>query len=261
MHPQLHVATSQDRYARHRDEALAGAFEACRLLELDYSLNVTRIHGGSTMSMPAQLEAWTAQRDRARGILQVCGTRTEYEDSYGSSQASTSVPCGPAWQQPPLYHRQYEGSQQFTRAGPSLYHPMPPPGGYEGASSYPPPPPPETQGWSEDNDAASFEDFTWLFATPAQDNDPSLHTPVALLCHPARDVRPPDRHSYPTYHVHAQHKRGRMVEVVSCWHLFLYCYYGLFRLFGLWLFMIVIVYLSFVSIDIIDVNLLCLWVP
>ena len=52
----------------------------------------------------------------------------------------------------------------------------------------------------------------------------------------------------------------RMVGVVSCWHLFLYCYYGLFRLFGLWLFMIVVVYLSFVSVDI-DVNLLCLWVP
>ncbi|XP_039832723.1 uncharacterized protein LOC120693371 [Panicum virgatum] len=108
MHPQPHVATSHDRYARHRDEALAGAFEACRLLELDCSLNVMRIHGGSTMSMPAQLEAWTTQRDRARGILQAFGTRTEYEDSYGSSQASTSVPCGPAWQQPPLYHRQYE---------------------------------------------------------------------------------------------------------------------------------------------------------
>ena len=52
-----------------------------------------------------------------------------------------------------------------------------------------------------------------------------------------------------------------MVGVVSCWHLFLYCYYGLFRLFELWLFMIVVVYLSFVHIDIIDVNLLCLWVP
>ena len=52
-----------------------------------------------------------------------------------------------------------------------------------------------------------------------------------------------------------------MVGVVSCWHLFLYCYYGQFRLFVLWLFMIVVVYLSFVSIDIIDVHLLCLWVP
>ena len=64
-------------------------------------------------------------------------------------------------------------------------------------------------GWSQDNDEASFDDFTRLFATPAQDDDPSLHTPVALLRHPARDVRPPDCHSYPTYHVHAQRKRGR----------------------------------------------------
>ena len=64
-------------------------------------------------------------------------------------------------------------------------------------------------GWSEDNDAASFDDFTRLFATPAQDDDPSLHTPVALLRHPTRDVRPLNLHSYTTYHVHAQRKRGR----------------------------------------------------
>ena len=42
--------------------------------------------------------------------------------------------------------------------------------------------------------------------------------------------------------------------------IFLFEQYGLFRLFGLRLFMIVVVYLSFISIDIIDVNLLCLWV-
>ncbi|KAG2650797.1 hypothetical protein PVAP13_1NG166419 [Panicum virgatum] len=100
------------------------------------------------------------------------------------------------------------GSQQFTGAGPSSYHPMPPSGEYEGASSYPPPPPP-TQGWSQDNDGANFDDFTRLFAPPAQDDDPSLHIPVALLRRPTRDVRPPDRHNYPTDHVHAQHKSGR----------------------------------------------------
>ena len=44
---------------------------------------------------------------------------------------------------------------------------------------------------------------------PAQDDDPSLHTPVALLRCSARDVRPPERHSYPTDHVHAQRKRGQ----------------------------------------------------
>jgi len=64
-------------------------------------------------------------------------------------------------------------------------------------------------GWSQDNDEANFDNFTRLFATPAQDDDHSLHTPVVLLRRPARDVRPPDRHSYPTNHVHAQRKRGR----------------------------------------------------
>ena len=79
----------------------------CRLLELDCSLNVMRIHGGSTMSMPAQLEAWTTQRDRARGILQAFGAWTVYEDSYGSSQASTSVPCGAAASPIPPTIRRY----------------------------------------------------------------------------------------------------------------------------------------------------------
>jgi len=102
------------------------------------------------------------------------------------------------------------GSQQFTGAGPFSYHPMPPLGGYQGVYSYPPPPPPPpTQGWSQDNDEVSFDDFTRLFATPAQNDEPSFHTPLAQLRRPARDVRPPDRHSYPTDHVHAQRKRGR----------------------------------------------------
>jgi len=43
--------------------------------------------------------------------------------------------------------------------------------------------------------------------------------------------------------------------------IFLFEQYGLFRLFGLRLFMIVVVYLSFVSMDTIDVILLCLCVP
>ncbi|KAG2635609.1 hypothetical protein PVAP13_2NG400703 [Panicum virgatum] len=86
---------------------------------------------------------------------------------------------------------------------------MPSPGGYEGASSYPPPPPPPTQGWSEDNAAASLDEFTRLFATPALDDDPSLHTPLAQLRRPARNVGPLERHSYHTDHVHAQRKSGQ----------------------------------------------------
>ena len=42
--------------------------------------------------------------------------------------------------------------------------------------------------------------------------------------------------------------------------ILLFEHYGLFRLFGFRLFMIIVLNLSFVSMDIIDVNLLCLWV-
>ena len=42
---------------------------------------------------------------------------------------------------------------------------------------------------------------------------------------------------------------------------FMFEHYGLFGLFGFRLFMIIVLNLSFVSMDIIDVNLLCLWVP
>ena len=112
---------------------------------------------------------------------------------------------------------------------------MPPPGGYQGVYSYPPPPPPPTQGTYNHLYGIAFTYltllkkrffvirrvvsrqrrgllrrlFTRLFATLAQDDDPSLHTPLAQLRRPARDVRPPDRHSYPTDHVYAQRKRDR----------------------------------------------------
>ena len=39
-------------------------------------------------------------------------------------------------------------------------------------------------------------------------NKNHVHTPVATG-RPGRDVGPPDRHTYPTDHVHAQRKRGR----------------------------------------------------
>ena len=36
-----------------------------------------------------------------------------------------------------------------------------------------------------------------VVCTPAHDDDPSLHTPLAQLRRPARNVGPPERHSYP----------------------------------------------------------------
>ena len=133
-----------------------------------------------------------------------------------------------------IHYYLHSGSQQFTGAGPSSYHPMPPPEGYQGVYSCQPPPPPPTQDTYNHlygiaftyltllkkrffvirrvvsrQRRASFDDFSRLFTTPAQDDDHSLHTPLVQLRRPAGDVRPPDRHSYPTDHVHAQRKRGR----------------------------------------------------
>ena len=55
-------------------------------------------------------------------------------------------------------------------------------------------------------------------------------------------------------------RRARVGEVGSE-RFFMFQHYGLFGLFGFQLFMIVVLYLSFVFMDIIVVNLLCLWVP
>jgi len=43
--------------------------------------------------------------------------------------------------------------------------------------------------------------------------------------------------------------------------ILLFEHYGLFRLLGFRFFMIMVLYLSFVFMDTIDVNLICLWVP
>lgn len=124
--PQPHVATSQDGYARHRDEELAGAvslhskyfnslitstlgpkyisrmqFELCRIIATDASAHLMRLRGGSQMSMVEQTEAWNRTRDHARSCLHAFGSRTDYEDSNISSQASSSFPCGPTVQQSP----------------------------------------------------------------------------------------------------------------------------------------------------------------
>ncbi|KAG2602033.1 hypothetical protein PVAP13_5KG645707 [Panicum virgatum] len=66
-----------------------------------------------------------------------------------------------------------------------------------GLFSYPPP-----IGATQDTLEVNFEDWSRLFSTPNQQADPTFQTSVATR-RPGRDVGPPDRHTYPTDHVHA----------------------------------------------------------
>ena len=45
------------------------------------------------MTQFEQTEAWSRQRDQLRSVLHNLGSRVQYEDSHGLSQASSSFPC------------------------------------------------------------------------------------------------------------------------------------------------------------------------
>ena len=45
------------------------------------------------MTQFEQTEAWSRQHDQLRSVLHNLGSRVQYEDSHGSSQASSSSPC------------------------------------------------------------------------------------------------------------------------------------------------------------------------
>src|SRR6185437_542246 len=86
-------------------------FEMCRLMDIDARANLMRIRAGSMMDRNEQESAWTRVSQRANSMLEAFGSRTSYDDSYGSSQASTSFPCGPTQQQP--YQAPYWSQQHY----------------------------------------------------------------------------------------------------------------------------------------------------
>jgi len=92
-HPQPHQARPQDGYARHHVEALAGAFRLCNMMETDCSTYLTRVRAGSPMTQFEQTEAWSRQRDQLHQVVHNLGSHVQYDDSHGSSQASSSFPC------------------------------------------------------------------------------------------------------------------------------------------------------------------------
>ena len=64
---------------------------------------------GSSMTQFEQTEAWSKQRDQLRQVVHNFGSRVQYEDNHGSSQASSSFPY------PSTVHG--PTSQFFTSAG------------------------------------------------------------------------------------------------------------------------------------------------
>jgi len=65
----------------------------CNMMETDCSTYLTRVRAGSPMTQFEQTEAWSRQRDQLRQVQHNFGSRVQYEDSHGSSQASSSFPC------------------------------------------------------------------------------------------------------------------------------------------------------------------------
>src|SRR6185436_6730463 len=65
----------------------------CNMMETDCSTYLTRVRARSPMTQFEQTEAWSRQRDQLRQVLHNLGSRVQYEDSHGSSQAASSFPC------------------------------------------------------------------------------------------------------------------------------------------------------------------------
>ena len=79
------------------------------MMEMDCLTYLTRVRAESPMTQFEQTEAWSRQRDQLRSVLHNLGSRVQYEDSHGSSQASSSFPC------PVTVHG--PTSQYYTTAG------------------------------------------------------------------------------------------------------------------------------------------------
>ena len=90
-------------------------FRLCNMMEADCSAYLMRVDHGSPMTQVEQREAWFRHRDHLRTVLHDFGSRVDFEESQGSSHASTSFLC------PATMHEQTsqpdQGCQWNTTAG------------------------------------------------------------------------------------------------------------------------------------------------
>ncbi|WVZ63087.1 hypothetical protein U9M48_012752 [Paspalum notatum var. saurae] len=90
---EAHQASTGDLYADHRDEALAGAMRACRLVDTHASSYLLRLEAGDTMSDSEHREAWNNTRNSVRQVLRAYGDEF-FAEPIGSSH--TTPTAGPS---------------------------------------------------------------------------------------------------------------------------------------------------------------------
>ncbi|WVZ71170.1 hypothetical protein U9M48_019789 [Paspalum notatum var. saurae] len=105
---EAHQASTGDLYASHRDEALAGAMRACRLVDTHASSYLLRLEAGDTMSDSEHREAWNNTRNSVRQVLRAYGDEF-FAEPIGSSH--TTPTAGPS--QPEQYPDQGFGTSSM----------------------------------------------------------------------------------------------------------------------------------------------------
>src|SRR6266542_4058433 len=83
-----------------------------------------RLHSGGQMTHHEHSSSYSRIRDGMRSIMHAYGRRTQYPESQGSSQASSSYPCSSTAPPPGTW---VHPSSYFSARGPPLLVPMGPP--------------------------------------------------------------------------------------------------------------------------------------
>ena len=96
-----------------------------------------RLHSGTILTRREQTDTFTRLRDGLRSVIHSYGRYTEYPESQGSSQASSSYPCSSTAPPPGTW---VHPSSYFSAHGPPPFVPMGPPPPMTFAPMGPPPP-------------------------------------------------------------------------------------------------------------------------
>ncbi|WVZ98932.1 hypothetical protein U9M48_044302 [Paspalum notatum var. saurae] len=82
---------STDTYARHRDEALAGAMQICCQLQSHAHSALTRVQGGYPSSMTEQLEGLTRANEGFLSMMQAWGVSPRWKLPRPTATSSSTA--------------------------------------------------------------------------------------------------------------------------------------------------------------------------